>query len=227
MAQPNPYSAPREPAGSPASSVPWALVALPAGLALVMPFVPFRSLVIALWIALVVVSGLLVMRDAARLGQGHPAWMAGTSVLYPLALPFYLVVRRWWVSPPVAALLARVALPLALVGMVGLGVATYFHGQLLGPPARVTVSCRARTDVPKDGYLCEAQHMGGYKSARACWDLALECGSGQRLVEHACAQSVRGKRREGLVPLEYTPGIEECTSVTQAFVENLKVEVDP
>jgi len=215
----SPYRSPADEPSRLPDPLGWWLVVVPAVAALLLPLIPFRGLSITLVVGVIALTAYLVQRDAASYGKAHPAWLVSMIVL-PVALPIYAAARHGWG--------ARVKLPHAVVAVIGLGVGFFFRGDLLPrliPPAKVTVSCRVRSDVPKDGYICTTDHVGGYQDARACWDLTAVCASGTRITEHACAHAVVREKRDGIVPFQYSVGIDDCDAISEALVENLKVEL--
>ncbi len=197
----------------------WWLVAPPAVAALLLLFIPFFGVAISLVVLVVALVVYWVKRDSEALGHAHPAWLFGMLVL-PVTLPLYTHARRRWG--------ASLKLPFAIAAVLALGAAFWFHGDVLRklvPPAKVTVSCRQRSDVPRDGYICKTEHVGGYEDARACWDLTADCADGTKITEHACSHAVVRETREGIVPFEYSEGIEGCTAITGAVVEHLQVVI--
>lgn len=219
MSTASPYQPPaQEPALSRAPDPNgWWLVAPPAVAALLLLFIPFLGVAITLVVIVVAVVVYWVKRDSEELGRAHPAWLFG-MLLLPIALPLYTHARRGWG--------ASLKLPFAIPAVLALGAAFWFHGDVLRklvPPAKVTVSCRQRSDVPRDGYICKTEHVGGYEDARACWDLTADCDDGTKITEHACSHAVVRETREGVVPFEYSEGIEGCTAITGAVVEHLQV----
>jgi hypothetical protein len=219
MATVSPYQPPAEPAPPPRGPDPngWWLVGAPALAAVLLPFIPFRGVAITLVVIVIGVVAYWAKRDGEELGHPHSAWLFGMALL-PVTLPLYTHVRRDWG--------ASLKLPFAIPAVIALGAAFWFHGDLLRklvPPAKVTVSCRQRSDVPRDGYICKTEHVGGYEDARACWDLVADCDDGTKITERACSHAVVRETREGIVPFEYSEGIEGCTAITGAVVEHLQV----
>lgn len=197
----------------------WSILAVVVATGLAWLFSPFKTHAIVasvLAFALVVV---LVGVDA-RAYRRHPApWVFGALLMLPATLLLLMHQRRRWGGSWL--------LPYALAAIAAVALGVVFHGKLWGPAARVTVTCRAAGSEPKEGYLCTPRHVGGYQSARACWDLALTCENGTPLMEHVCAQVTLGEVRESAVPFEHSPGVEDCDKIAAARVDNLRVEVDP
>lgn len=206
----------------------WALVSLPVLAGLTYLVVPFKSYAILLSVGLGLLSIYLIGREVRTRGRPHGIWMVGAILALPVALLLVTHFRKYWGAPW--------RLPHAVVAIAACVVGILLHGRIwekppFGPPATVTVSCRAKSpDVPvkpKDGYLCKPSHVSGYLNARACWDLSLTCENGTPLSEHVCAQVTLGYVRESEVPFTFSPGVEECDAIEKASVDNLRVEVDP
>lgn len=195
-------------------------------------FVPFKDYATVLCLAAIVTTVVLIAKDAREKGQSPGLWVLGAVLLFPVAFVAYMHFRRrlgapWRLAHALLAVTACVAGAVALFVPWASEGRTALHLKLWGPAARVTVSCRAKGEMAQEGYLCAPRHVGGYQSARACWDLALTCENGTNLVEHVCSQVVLGEVRESYVPFEYSPGVDDCDKLASASVNDLRVEVDP
>lgn len=209
--------------GAPRSSdddnIGWAMVLLPLLGGLGHLLIPIQIYAIVLGAGTVVATIVLMARDAVRREQSPFGWVLTSVLFFHIVYPYYMHARRKWGAPW--------RLPYAIVAVVAFIAGAFLHGKLWGPAARVTVSCQARGERPQDGYACTPRHLSGYQNARACWDLALTCQNQTALVEHVCAQVTLGEVRESVVPFEYSPRVDDCDSIADARVDNLRVEVDP
>jgi len=196
----------------------WAIVLLPLIGGLGHLLIPVQSYAIILGATTVVTTIVLIARDARRRGRSPFGWVIFSVPFFLFVFPYYMHARTRW-GAPLRAPYAIVSIALFIAGAV-------LHGKIWGPAARVTVSCQARGERPQDGYACTPKHVSGYQSARACWDLALTCQNRTPLVEHVCAQVTLGDVRESVVPFDYSPGVDECDTIAEARVDNLRVEVD-
>ncbi|MBK6514725.1 MAG: hypothetical protein IPG04_11525 [Polyangiaceae bacterium] len=197
----------------------WTILAVVVTVGLAWLFSPFKIPAIVISALAFVASVALIAFDV-RAYRRHPAlWVFGAILVFPATLLVLMHQRRRWGGTWL--------LPYAVVAVAAVVAGVVLHGKIWGPAARVTVSCRAAGDAPKAGYLCTPRHVGGYQSARACWDLALTCDNGTQLMEHVCAQVTLGEARESSVPFEHSAGVDDCDKISAARVDNLRVEVDP